>query len=268
MKFLIDQAAFDALPDALKTFYTKRDSDGKYVLQVEGAVPQDKFVEFRDNNIELKRQVDGFKSLGMTVEELQALVAKKKDIEDGKTSDGRKVAEIIEERVSAMKKTSDAAIQERDAKLAKTRAELEKLKIGGAATKKALELGLRPEAADDLVARVSNIFYLEDDGRVGAKKADGQPLYSAKTGEVLTLDEYVAELPEKAAHLFAPSTGGGGNPGGNGNQRRPPGTPAINPWKKETSNLTEQGRIFRTNPDLAKRLAAEAGVKLPERSAA
>jgi len=30
----------------------------------------------------------------------------------------------------------------------------------------------------------------------------------------------------------------------------------INPWKKETFNLTEQGRIIRENPDLAKQMQA------------
>lgn len=36
----------------------------------------------------------------------------------------------------------------------------------------------------------------------------------------------------------------------------------TNPFKAETRNLTKQGELLRTNPELAKRLAAEAGVKL------
>lgn len=35
-----------------------------------------------------------------------------------------------------------------------------------------------------------------------------------------------------------------------------------NPWTKEHWNLTEQGRIYREDPEKAKRLAAEAGHKL------
>ena len=42
-----------------------------------------------------------------------------------------------------------------------------------------------------------------------------------------------------------PNTGGGG-------------TGQINPWKKETFNLTEQGRIIRENPELAKQMMAQA----------
>lgn len=42
------------------------------------------------------------------------------------------------------------------------------------------------------------------------------------------------------------------NPGGGG------GSGQINPWKKETFNLTEQGRLLRENPELAKQLMAQA----------
>lgn len=44
----------------------------------------------------------------------------------------------------------------------------------------------------------------------------------------------------------SPNQGGGGTGG------------QINPWKKETFNLTEQGRLLRDNPELAKQLMAQA----------
>lgn len=34
----------------------------------------------------------------------------------------------------------------------------------------------------------------------------------------------------------------------------------YNPWKKDTFNLTDQGKIFKENPDQAKQLMAQAGV--------
>lgn len=36
----------------------------------------------------------------------------------------------------------------------------------------------------------------------------------------------------------------------------------LNPWKKETYNLTLQGQLLRQNPELARKLADEAGVRL------
>lgn len=44
----------------------------------------------------------------------------------------------------------------------------------------------------------------------------------------------------------APNSGGGGGSG------------QTNPWKKDTFNLTEQGRIIRENPELAKQMMAQA----------
>lgn len=40
-------------------------------------------------------------------------------------------------------------------------------------------------------------------------------------------------------------------------------TQSNNPFKAGQINLTEQGKLLRTNPELAKKLAQEAGVKLP-----
>ncbi len=52
---------------------------------------------------------------------------------------------------------------------------------------------------------------------------------------------------------------GGRNDVGGGN----PGThTGPNPFAKDTLNLTEQGRLLRDNPELAKKLAAEAGIQL------
>lgn len=59
----------------------------------------------------------------------------------------------------------------------------------------------------------------------------------------------------KKAHWW-PRPGGGGATGNDGK----PGA-KNNPWKQDTFNLTEQGRITRDNPDLAKKLKAEAGIQ-------
>jgi hypothetical protein len=36
------------------------------------------------------------------------------------------------------------------------------------------------------------------------------------------------------------------------------GSGQTNPWKRETFNLTEQGRLLRDNPELARQLMAQA----------
>lgn len=60
--------------------------------------------------------------------------------------------------------------------------------------------------------------------------------------------EAVETLMSKIAGPIIP--GGGANPG------------AANPWAKDTFNLTQQGQILKNNPDHARRLMAQAGVKV------
>ena len=57
--------------------------------------------------------------------------------------------------------------------------------------------------------------------------------------------EKAVEAKFKESGRTPPNTGGGGSG-------------QANPWKKETFNLTEQGRIIRENPELAKQMMAQA----------
>jgi hypothetical protein len=57
-----------------------------------------------------------------------------------------------------------------------------------------------------------------------------------------------------------PHSHSGGGATGGGTDRSDPG---YNPWKKETWNLTEQSKIFRTDPERARNLARQAGETLP-----
>ena len=72
--------------------------------------------------------------------------------------------------------------------------------------------------------------------------------------ELVGADEQIAALKQSDPYLFGVELKGR-VPQGAG--AKPPAP--NNPWKKETWNLTEQGRIFRENPDLAARFKREAG---------
>lgn len=77
-----------------------------------------------------------------------------------------------------------------------------------------------------------------------------------KDGNVIGLDDVLKPIKEASPHLFKNAGGGGYNPNGGANP------PANNPFAKETYNLTEQGRLFKQNPEQARQMAAAAGVKL------
>lgn len=78
-----------------------------------------------------------------------------------------------------------------------------------------------------------------------------------KDGSPVGVDDVVKPLKESSPHLFkAEGQTGGYKPNGGENP------PAINPWKKDSFNLTEQGRIYKENPTQAKEMAAAAGVTI------
>lgn len=61
-----------------------------------------------------------------------------------------------------------------------------------------------------------------------------------------------ASGPEGKHFVAAPTNSGGGAPGGKD------GGGTVNPWAKASFNLTEQGRIFTENPQLAEQMKASA----------
>lgn len=72
---------------------------------------------------------------------------------------------------------------------------------------------------------------------------------------LIGIKDQIETLKESDAYLFdeegTEKVGDGTNP--------PHKDTKINPWKKETFNLTKQGELLRTNPALAAKLKAEAG---------
>ena len=68
--------------------------------------------------------------------------------------------------------------------------------------------------------------------------------------------------PDKKTLLKGSGASGSGAGAGDGSGGG--GTGDTNPWASDSFNLTEQGRILREDPALAKRLAGEAGRTLPE----
>lgn len=106
---------------------------------------------------------------------------------------------------------------------------------------------------DGFIARVLMISDFE------AKEVDGVVRFLDKNmKEIKDVMHEFALTNEGKSYLQNPSSGGGAR--GSSGQG---GTNAVNnPWKKETENLSEQMRLFRTDRALAIRLAAEAGVTL------
>lgn len=111
----------------------------------------------------------------------------------------------------------------------------------------AIESALRDAKAKNIKAVKANL------------NVDGLKLSEDK---VIGLEEQLATLKESDGYLFeteneSPPGLAGRQPHGTGNSVANL-TTAKNPFSKEHLNLTEQGRLFRENPELAMRLQKEA----------
>lgn len=96
------------------------------------------------------------------------------------------------------------------------------------------------------------------DADIVAGLIDRQKLILGEDGKVAGLTEQVEALKKDKAFLFKGMPNNPQyNPNGGGNN-----PPAANPFKKETFNLTEQGKMLRDNPEQARAMAAEAGVTI------
>jgi predicted nuclease with TOPRIM domain len=89
-------------------------------------------------------------------------------------------------------------------------------------------------------------------------KFDKSKVEVLEDGTVKGLEDQLKTIKESYKDLFG-ETKIAGTPPGKGDPPNP--DTKNNPWKKETLNYTEQGRILREEPELAKTLKAAAGVK-------
>lgn len=84
-----------------------------------------------------------------------------------------------------------------------------------------------------------------------ATKFDKSKLVVGADGSVSGIDEQLTTIKETYKDLFTPTVKGS-DP--QNKEKTPPGV--KNPWSKEHFNLTEQGKLLKENPELAKQFMA------------
>lgn len=168
--------------------------------------------------------------------------------------------------VNEAKKKAEAAVEERDKQIATLKKDPEATETLKATIKKLQDdnkaaAETSAKEMDDLKRQTAvKIAIASDaqDAEIVAGLFDTSKIVFDDQGNVTAgLNEQKERLMKDKPFLFktkdtqshyAPN--GGGAPAGS------------NPFKKETFNLTKQGELFKSNPEQAKALAAEAGVTL------
>jgi len=212
LKFVLE--TLDDLDDGIKSLYSKH-TDGKFYLDVDGAVAKGKVDEFRDNNISLKQQLEE-----MTDKYGKIDIDKYNDLMDkAALDDGKKrltmesVDEVVAERTAAMKTDHEAQIRERDDRITSQGGQLNSLLIDSAIRDAAVTAGVRKGALEDVVLRAQRTFKVVE-GKALAHDTDGKVVYGKDGTNPLTANEWVGGLKTTAEHLFESSKGGGAGGGG------------------------------------------------------
>ena len=209
----------------------------------------------------------------MTIEELlkNIGVAEDKMTEAVKTVkaylDGDYVTKARFNEVNESKKALNEQIAERDKQLSSLKksaegndalkAKIEELQKANKDNKAAFDEQVKSLKIDTAIKlAISNSA---QDTDIVAGLIDKAKLIIGDDGKVVGLNEQVEALKKEKAFLFKDGSHQSPkyNPNGGGNN-----LPTTNPFKKETFNLTEQGKLLKSNPEAARAMAAEAGVTI------
>lgn len=200
---------------------------------------------------DLKKQLERFE--GIDLDEIKELKAFKDNHKDAK--------EQIEAIKAQITKTYEEQLNEKEALLGDKDGVIRKLSVSNKFASSeyiAKETILPPKIAE---AYFGSCFEVQEDGSL-VPMLNGKEIYSpTKVGELASFDEAMKQIVE--ASDFRDSilrdnghSGSGVKPG---DQSRSSGV--VNPWKRETRNLTQQSKIMAENPTLGAKLKAEAGIK-------
>lgn len=208
----------------------------------------------------------------MTIEEYIALLnldgeAKKKATESLKNLLKDSYVEKTKfDEAAAAKSNLETQIKERDKQLdtlkktagdkEKLEATIKQLQEDNKSAKTKYETDLKNLRIDSAVKL--KLSGTAQDVDIVASLIDKTKLIVGDDGSVTGLDEQINPLKQSKPFLFKEIKSKGGNydPAGGA------GGNTVNPFKKETFSLTEQGKLFKENPALAKSLAQEAGINI------
>lgn len=180
--------------------------------------------------------------------------------------DGSFVTKARFNEVNEAKKSAEAQVAERDKQLdalkkgsgdaEKLKEQITKLQAENKAAKAEAEAKIKDiQFTNAIKLAITNA----QDVDLVAGLIDRQKLILGEDGKITGLKEQVEALSKNKPFLFKADNGGKGpqyKPNGGG------GGGSVNPFAKESWNMTEQGRLFRENPENARAMAKAAGVEV------
>jgi len=207
--------SLEGLDENVAALYTKHE-DGNFYLEVEGAVAKSKVDEFRDNNVELLRQLDEVKAKygDIDLEQYQQLLKSQKDADDKEMVPRSELDSLVQAQVKTMRQEYDTKIEELTGTNGTLNRQLEGLVIDSAVRAASSTAKVRAEAVDDVLLRAKSTYRMDNGVAV---PYEGNKVVYGKDGEnPMPISEWVNGLSKTAPHLFEGSQGGGAGGGAGG----------------------------------------------------
>lgn len=262
-ELIAELESLDEVPESLRALYAQAGEAGPYRLRVRG-------VEFPEEveglKSALKKERDRNRALSDQLRAIpkdfdgdlwKQLLELRDRVEAGAGHDGGGGAPPADKFEAVRKRIEDrfqAQVKEKEDRIGQLNGFVRGLLVDQALSDALAKAGVLPqyrEAVKALLERRGRPEVAEDAIEVF------RAVVQTDTGE-LSISDWVedwARTEEAAVYLPATNKGGGGSP-----PAGPPGGGRTNPWARDAFNLTEQGRITRENPELARRLRASAAV--------
>ena len=232
------------IPTGMESVYTKNEETGSYQFnaEVEGMVSKTRLDEFRDNNVNLRKEVEGYDSKieesamaldsmrsemkameekfsGVDMDEWASLQAERKAMAEKELIEAGDVDKLINSRVDeviaakqkelqAQKEAYEHQVLSLQEDLVNYDGQLSTMLIDNEISKIASRAGVQNSALDDVLARGRSVFRVED-GQAMAFNGEGRQMYLEDAVTPLGIDGWVEGLTKSAPHLFESSQGAG-----------------------------------------------------------
>lgn len=234
-------AKLEDVPENVRGLYKQEGS--AFVLDAEDVVPKTRLDEFRTNNIQLTQQLEKLKDVDPV--KYAELIKLQQDVEEGRLIKEGKLEEVVNLRVTNMKKDLETQLTTSQTTLQKANAQLAVLMIDNAVRQAAVKNGALTTALDDVVLRARNVYSM-DNGQPVPKDDKGQTIYGKDGSTPMTVEDWLVGLKKNAPHLFAGSqgSGAGGGRGGAGAVD----TSKLSPAQKISLGLTNGGNTMGNLP--------------------
>lgn len=271
--------SLEEIPQALHDIYTEK--EGKFLLDLEGVEEHPSTSALR-NALEAqkaarKKLADEVKTLkdrlakipdDFDPEEVARLKAQLEEYEadptkqkptDKQREEAVAARKMLEQKITSLEKAHATEIDGFKKQIVTKDQFISQLLIDDGLTKALVEAGISKEFLKAAKA------LLREDVKVVEEDGEYRAIVETDTGP-LEINRYVNDwVASDEGKPFVPQAKGGDAGGGRGTAQRQQ-ILDKNPWTKEHWNITEQGKLFKTDRVRAEKLAKAAGKQLPAAS--